>query len=130
MTPRLRGSKVADLDSSKSVGIGIVSRNAGETGFFTGVFLVLGDPLFETGYDTEIGFLGGSGKKFCLIFMISDAFFLTLLSSLGFLGPLTFSILYLRSSLLFCSAALGDEGAVYKFRFLLSPLDLAVLGYY
>jgi hypothetical protein len=91
------------LDSSKSFGIGIVSRNAGEAGFFTGVFFVLGDPLFETGYDTEIGFFGGNGKKFYLIFMISDAFFLLLLSSMGFFGPLPFSTLYLRSSLAFWS---------------------------
>jgi hypothetical protein len=101
MITRLLGSIVVVLDSSKSVGIGIVSRNAGETGFFTGVFFVLGDPRFETGCETEIGFLGGKGKKFCRIFMISDAFFLELLSSLGFLGPLPFSMLYLRSSLAF-----------------------------
>jgi len=37
------------LDSSKSVGIGIVSRKAGETGFFEGLVLVLGEPRFETG---------------------------------------------------------------------------------
>ena len=42
------GSKV-DFDSSKSVGIGMVSKKAGETGFLTGVAFVRGDPRFETG---------------------------------------------------------------------------------